>query len=205
MLTVVDTNRTLRRSILKISRSASSSAAVDRCTIPLDTPLRSENHLTMPRKPSPRPAHLHVHGRSRGRLVPGLDPDLHGLVGRLGPVRGPLHRPHLAGRTIREFIVGVMLVPTAFSIVWFGVFGGIGFHGIREGAPVLEVVERDVDATMFFVLDQFPVPTITTAAVVLAAFLFVVTSVVSASFVLGMFSTGGGLNPSRVVKLSWGV
>lgn len=98
-----------------------------------------------------------------------------------------------------------MLVPTAFSIVWFGVFGGIGFHGIREGAPVLEVVERDVDATMFFVLDQFPVPTITTAAVVLAAFLFVVTSVVSASFVLGMFSTGGGLNPSRVVKLSWGV
>jgi glycine betaine transporter len=108
------------------------------------------------------------------------------------------------GRTTRGFIVGVMLVPTAFSIVWFGVFGGIGCYGIRAGLPMLEVVQQDVDTTMFFLLDQFPVSTITTAAVVAAAFLFIVTSVVSASFVPGMFSTGGGLNPSRAVKLSWG-
>ena len=53
-------------------------------------------------------------------------------------------------------------------------------------------------------LQQFPLTTLTTALVVVAAFLFVVTSVVSAAFVLAMFSTNGNLEPSVKVKLSWG-
>ena len=110
------------------------------------------------------------------------------------------------GRTIREFLAGVILVPTAFSILWFGVFGGIGFFDIltREG-EILQVVSDNVSATAFFVLDKFPLRNLTITLVVAAAFLFIVTSVVSAAFVLGMFSTGGDLNPSVKVKLSWGV
>lgn len=109
------------------------------------------------------------------------------------------------GRTIREFLIGVIAVPTAFSVLWFGVFGGIGFYGILQtDVPILEVVTTNVSAVTFFVLQQFPISTITTAAVVIATFLFIVTSVVSAAFVLGMFSTGGDLNPSTQVKLSWG-
>ncbi|UCH72908.1 MAG: BCCT family transporter [Rhodospirillales bacterium] len=110
------------------------------------------------------------------------------------------------GRTIREFIGGVILVPTVFSILWFGVFGGVGFYGVlRLESRILDVVESNVSGTTFFVLDQFPWPNLTVAAVIAAAFLFIVTSVVSAAFVLGMFSTGGALNPSTRVKLSWGV
>ena len=110
------------------------------------------------------------------------------------------------GRTIREFLCGVILVPTAFSILWFGVFGGVGFYGVLNvDVPVLDVVRDNVSGVTFFVLDHFPVPWLTIAAVVAAAFLFIVTSVVSAAFVLGMFSTGGDLNPSTRVKLSWGV
>ena len=110
------------------------------------------------------------------------------------------------GRTIREFIGGVVLVPTAFSIVWFGVFGGVGFYGVlHTDLPVLEVAQNNVSGVAFFVLENFPLPTLTVAAVVVAAFLFIITSVVSAAFVLGMFSTGGDLNPGRRVKLSWGV
>jgi len=109
------------------------------------------------------------------------------------------------GRTIREYIAGVMLVPTAFSIVWFGVFGGIGFYGVlHTDVPILEVVQNNVSQTTFFILKQFPLQGLTIAGVVVAAFLFLVTSVVSAAFVLGMFSTGGDLNPSVRVKLSWG-
>ncbi len=108
------------------------------------------------------------------------------------------------GRTIREYIAGVMLVPTAFSIVWFGVFGGIGFYAeLHTDVPILEVVQNNVSQTTFFVLKQFPLQSLTIAGVVIAAFLFLVTSVVSAAFVLGMFSTGGDLNPSVRVKLSW--
>ncbi|MGI9493305.1 MAG: BCCT family transporter, partial [Geminicoccaceae bacterium] len=109
------------------------------------------------------------------------------------------------GRTIREFICGVMLAPTAFSILWFGIFGGTGFFDILEQAPILDVVRNNVSGTTFFVLGQFPLPWLTIGAVVVAAFLFIVTSVVSAAFVLGMFSTEGDLNPSVKVKLSWGV
>ncbi len=97
-------------------------------------------------------------------------------------------------------------MPTAFSILWFGVFGGVGFYGILNlDVPILDVVRDNVSSTTFFVLKFFPLPFLTVAAVIAAAFLFIVTSVVSAAFVLGMFSTGGDLNPSTRVKLSWGV
>ena len=109
------------------------------------------------------------------------------------------------GRTIREFILGVILVPTVFSILWFGVFGSVGFHGaLKLGLPLLDIVRDNVSGVTFFVLEQLPLSKLTVAAVVIAAFLFIVTSVVSAAFVLGMFSTGGDLNPSTKIKLSWG-
>ncbi len=109
------------------------------------------------------------------------------------------------GRTIREFICGVILIPTAFSIIWFGVFGGIGFFDIlKTDSPILEVVKNNLSGVTFYVLNQFPLSFLTIAATIIAAFLFLVTSVVSAAFVLGMFSTGGDLNPSTRVKLSWG-
>ena len=110
------------------------------------------------------------------------------------------------GRTIREFILGVILVPTTFSIFWFGIFGGMGFfEALRTDTPITEVVRTNVNNTTFFLLDTLPFSSLTTVATVVAAFLFIVTSVVSAAFVLAMFSTGGDLNPKVRVKLVWGV
>jgi glycine betaine transporter len=110
------------------------------------------------------------------------------------------------GRTIREFLMGVILVPTTFSILWFGVFGGMGFYTtLRTEAPILDVVKSNVNDTTFFLLDLLPMSSVTTTATIIAAFLFIVTSVVSAAYVLGMFSTGGDLNPSVKIKLTWGV
>ena len=102
--------------------------------------------------------------------------------------------------------MGVVLVPTAFSILWFGVFGGVGFYDVlQRKLPIMDVVRDNVSGVTFFVLKNFPLSTLTIAAVVLAAFLFIITSVVSAAFVLGMFSSDGNLNPSARVKLGWGV
>ena len=110
------------------------------------------------------------------------------------------------GRTIREFVLTVLAVPTLFSIMWFGVFGGIAFFEVlKDNAVILEVVRTDVNSTVFYVLDMLPLAKITAAASVIVAFLFIVTSVVSAGYVLGMFSTGGNLNPGTGVKLIWGV
>ena len=110
------------------------------------------------------------------------------------------------GRTIREFICGVILGPTLFSVLWFGVFGGAGFnHVLGDDSGIMEVVRNNVSAVTFYMLERFPLPVLTISLVIVAAFLFIVTSVVSAAFVLGMFSTNGSLNPSVKIKLSWGV
>ncbi len=110
------------------------------------------------------------------------------------------------GRTIREYILGVVLVPTFFSIFWFGVLGSVGFYGVlRVDASILEVLKTNINDVTFFVLRHLPLSIPTIIATVLAAFLFVVTSVVSASFVLSMFSMGGDLNPPIRAKLMWGV
>ena len=109
------------------------------------------------------------------------------------------------GRTIREFVFGVVLVPTGFSILWFGTFGAVGFYDIlQRPTGLLEVVENDASRATFFLLSNLPLGFFTSLATVIAAFLFIVTSVVSAAFVLGMFSSGGDLNPDRKVKLAWG-
>jgi glycine betaine transporter len=108
------------------------------------------------------------------------------------------------GRTIREFLLGVLLAPTGFSILWFGIFGGMAFY---QGAATRldpEVVSTHINQSTFLLLDTLPLSILTTAAVIVAAFLFIVTSVVSAAYVLAMFSTGGDEAPPVRVKLTWG-
>lgn len=109
------------------------------------------------------------------------------------------------GRTIREFLVGVIVAPTLFSVFWFGVFGALGFFDAFRMDSELSVVNREnLDATTFALLDRFPLSGLSTALTVIAAFLFVVTSVVSAAFVLAMFATGGDENPSAKLRTIWG-
>lgn len=109
------------------------------------------------------------------------------------------------GRTLREFLTGVILAPTLFSIIWFGVFGGLGFHDIlHQDGALAEINRADLDATTFALLERFPLAGISQTATIVAAFLFIVTSVVSAGFVLAMFATGGDENPPVRVRTVWG-
>ena len=108
------------------------------------------------------------------------------------------------GRTIREFILGVLMAPTIFSIFWFGVFGGLGFYQGAAHQLDKTVVSDNINQTTFLLLQNMPLSWLTTVATIIAAFLFIVTSVVSAAYVLAMFSTGGSQNPSVKIKLIWG-
>jgi len=109
------------------------------------------------------------------------------------------------GRTIREFLLGVLLVPTTFSIFWFGVFGGMGFFQGAAAKLDPTIVQTNINKTSFLLLENLPLSNLTVAVTIVAAFLFIVTSVVSAAFVLSMFSTGGNPDPSVRIKLIWGV
>ncbi|QFT28956.1 Glycine betaine transporter OpuD [Labrenzia sp. THAF82] len=123
-----------------------------------------------------------------------------------GPFVGVFVARISKGRTIREFVLGVLIGPTLFSTIWFGAFGGIGIYDALNGqGDLLALTQTNVERMTFALLDRLPFSTLTTLATVLAAFLFIVTSVVSAAFVLGTFSTGGNPNPSAKVRVIWGL
>lgn len=122
-----------------------------------------------------------------------------------GPFVGVFVARISRGRTIREFVCGVLIGPTLFSVVWFGAFGGIGlFDSLHGEGGLAELTASNVERVTFVLLEMLPLTAVTSGATIVAAFLFIVTSVVSAAFVLGMFSSGGDPDPSRRIKLVWG-
>ncbi|MEL6267435.1 MAG: BCCT family transporter, partial [Pseudomonadota bacterium] len=122
-----------------------------------------------------------------------------------GPFVGVFVARISKGRTIREFVLGVLIGPTLFSVVWFGAFGGIGLYDALNGTgELLALTETNVERVTFALLERLPLTGLTTLATIVAAFLFIVTSVVSAAFVLGTFSTGGDPDPSPKIRVIWG-
>lgn len=110
------------------------------------------------------------------------------------------------GRTIREYLGAVVFLPSLFSVLWYGVFGGLGFYETLEGKrELIEAVRTNIDSATFVLLDFLPMAWLTQAAVVVSGFLFVITSVVSAALVLAMFTDRGNPDPSVRIKLTWGV
>lgn len=123
-----------------------------------------------------------------------------------GPFVGVFIARISRGRTIREFVLGVVMVPSAFSIVWFGALGGAGIFIESEGAGGLgPIVIEDVSAALFAFLDNFPAPAIIALLALLILFVFLVTSADSGTFVLGMMTEDGDENPRVSRKLLWGL
>ncbi len=110
------------------------------------------------------------------------------------------------GRTIREFVLGVMIVPVALSMLWFSTFGGAAIHfEIFENAGIADAVAREVPAGLYVLLEQLPGGGLWAVLAILLVCMFLVTSADSATVVLGMFTARGVLNPSRMLRLLWGV
>lgn len=110
------------------------------------------------------------------------------------------------GRTIKEFVLGVLLVPSLFSFIWFSVFGGSALHlQIFKDKKIAQAVQNDITSALFTTLEGLPMGMILSALATLLIVTFFITSADSATFVLGMFSTEGDLNPSNKVKVSWGI
>lgn len=111
------------------------------------------------------------------------------------------------GRTIREFMIGVLVVPTIFCALWFSVFGGTGIYLERiMNANLGNVINtQGVEVSLFAVLAQFPLSTFTSLLAIILISTFFITSADSATFVLGMQTTNGSLNPPNITKVIWGI
>lgn len=106
------------------------------------------------------------------------------------------------GRTIREFILAVLLVPTVIGILWFSVFG---ITGISVGQSAPHIFDMPPETQLFGIFNEIPMGTVLSVVAVLLVSIFFITSADSATFVLGMQTSFGSLTPSGRVKIVWGV
>src|SRR4051812_39000944 len=93
------------------------------------------------------------------------------------------------GRTIRQFVTGVLLVPSVVSLVWFAVFGGAGIAAQRDGVDVAG--QSTSEGQLFGVLGQYPLATVMTVLVMVLVAIFFVSGADAASIVMGSLSERG--------------
>jgi len=110
------------------------------------------------------------------------------------------------GRTIREFCLGVILVPTLFSMFWFAVFGGTGIWIENSaGGGLAGMISEDVTTALFAFLDYFALGAFLRILALLLIVIFLITSADSGCFVISMMTSEGRLNPGTWLKLGWGL
>ncbi|CAM2920758.1 BCCT family transporter [Salinicoccus roseus] len=106
------------------------------------------------------------------------------------------------GRSVREFVLAVLLVPTLVSIVWFSVFG---VTGIEIGKTVPAIFDMNAETMLFGIFNELPLSMVLSVIALLLVSSFFVTSADSATYVLGMQTAFGSLQPSNKIKIVWGI
>ncbi|WP_422748994.1 BCCT family transporter [Mycobacterium sp. WMMD1722] len=107
------------------------------------------------------------------------------------------------GRTIRQFVAGVLLVPSVVSLIWFCVFGGAAIREQQSGVDV--VGDGSSEGQLFGLLGQYPLATAASVLVMVLVAIFFVSGADAASIVMGSLSERGNIEPSRRVVVFWGV
>ncbi|MFJ3768848.1 BCCT family transporter [Streptomyces sp. NPDC090082] len=106
------------------------------------------------------------------------------------------------GRTIRQFVGGVILVPSTVSLVWFAIFGGTAMKLSEQGELA---AESTPEGQLFGVLQEFPIAGAMSLLVMILVGIFFVSGADAASIVMGTLSQRGAFEPTRLVVVFWGV
>jgi len=107
------------------------------------------------------------------------------------------------GRTIREFVICVLLVPSLIGFIWFTTFGSTAIF--TESTGLLSISSLAPEESLFGMLAGFPFSMALSLLAIVIIVTFFVTSADSGTFVLGMMTTNGSQNPSTAIKAIWGV
>ena len=108
------------------------------------------------------------------------------------------------GRTVREFVLSVFLLPSLVTFIWLAVFGGTGLHmEINNTAEIADVVNTDVALSLHTVLAHLPFSSISIALGTLLVIVFFVTSSDSGSLVVDMITSGGHPHPLISQRVFW--
>jgi choline/glycine/proline betaine transport protein len=108
------------------------------------------------------------------------------------------------GRTVREFVLGVLLVPTLMTFFWISVFGGSALSIEIENPGVLsEIILNDSSTSLFVFLQEFPLPALTSFLGIFMVAVFFVTSSDSGSLVIDSITAGGKLDAPVGQRILW--
>ena len=108
------------------------------------------------------------------------------------------------GRTIREFIFGVLFIPMLLLFFWFTTFGGSAVYmELMGNYGLIEAVKADYGSAIFKLIEYYPLTKPLTLVIVVMIMLWFVTSSDSASFVIDMLTAGGDTNPPKIQRLFW--
>ncbi len=109
------------------------------------------------------------------------------------------------GRTVREFVAGVLLVPTAVTFLWFSVLGGSAIYRQMFGAGGLLGADNSVDApaVLFDLVGDLPLGSVLSVLTIVLVAIFFVTSSDSASLVVTMLASGGDTDPPAWHRILW--
>lgn len=110
------------------------------------------------------------------------------------------------GRTVREFIIGVVIIPTVFTIIWLSVFGTIALNA-SEHWTLTELVNMvaSPETAVFIVLGDYPLAKVISGLVVVLLAIFFITSADSATYSLSMMTSNGSINPPIYKKIVWAI
>lgn len=110
------------------------------------------------------------------------------------------------GRTLREYLLGVLFVPTIVTFFWMTVFGNSAIFIERFGAGGLaKAVQENIPVSLFIFLENFPLSLVTSILAILVVISFFVTSSDSGSMVIDIITSGGNPDPPRPQRLFWAV
>lgn len=110
------------------------------------------------------------------------------------------------GRTIREFIIGVVIAPTLFTILWLSVFGTIALYVSGEWSIAeLANMVASPQTAVFIVFNKYPLSRLLSVLVILLLMIFFVTSADSATYSLSMMTSNGDVNPPKYKKVVWAI
>ncbi|MFW6364265.1 MAG: BCCT family transporter, partial [Spirochaeta sp.] len=108
------------------------------------------------------------------------------------------------GRTIREFIMGVMFVPTLITFAWLTIFGNSALNVELVGAGgIARAVQENIPVALFVLLENFPFAAVSSLLTVVVIITFFVTSSDSGSMVIDIITAGGNPDPPKLQRLFW--
>jgi choline/carnitine/betaine transport len=106
------------------------------------------------------------------------------------------------GRSIKQFVVGVLLIPSAVSLLWFAIFGGAAINLQRSGT---DLAGQSTEGQLFGLLNSMPLGGVLSVIAMILVAIFFVSGADAASIVMGTLSQKGTIEPQRWIVVFWGV